>query len=80
MNSSIVVTAQEVTDKLASEIGILTVNNFMQAIQIEKMHAKIETDEQNTSRLNNMIVSQNAEIVRLSKEVDILTTKKKLVK
>ena len=64
--NSVIVTAQEVTDKLAVEIGILTVNNFMQTLQIEKMHKRIESDEQVISHLNNTLVTQTAEIVKLN--------------
>ena len=75
-NDSVIVTSQEVTDKLAHEIGILTVNNLMQSIQIDKMREKINYDEQVISRLNNQIVSQSSEIQRLNKPIPPITKKK----
>lgn len=68
MNDSVIVTSQEVTNKLAQEIGILTVNNLMQIMQIEKLNSKSIQDDQIISRLNNMIVSQSAEIDNLNKK------------
>jgi len=77
MNDSVIVTSQEVTDRLAQEIGILTVNNLMQTIQIEKLHAKIEYDIQVISRLNNTIVSQSSEIQHFIKKLEVEPTTKK---
>lgn len=45
------VTAKELTDRIAGEVGILTVNNIMQTIQIEKLEAKIAEDTETVARL-----------------------------
>ena len=37
-----IVSAQEVTDKLAKEIGILTVNAVMQELQVNKLIGAVE--------------------------------------
>lgn len=57
-----IVTSQEVTDKLASEIGILTVNNLMQTMQIDKLEARISRDADLIHRLHTTIGDLEARI------------------
>lgn len=58
----ITVTSQEITSRLAHEIGILTVNNFMQSIQIEKMEVQMATDAATIERLNLLVSDFRAQI------------------
>lgn len=65
----IAVTAKDVTDRLAHEIGILTVNNVMQILQIERYE---DSEAENLATINRL----NGLVVDLENQINVLVAQR----
>ena len=61
-----IVTAKELTEKLGNELGILSVNNLMQQLQIEKQAELHAADQVELARLRLLVEDLRTQVITLS--------------